>query len=65
MKVHLQYGQDGIEAEIPSDHVTVVTPRFVPGLPDEAAAFRDAVRQPDRYPSASRAGAAPPTAWPW
>ncbi len=46
MKVHLQYGKDGLETEIHSDHVTVVTPRFVPGLPDEAAAFREAVRQP-------------------
>jgi nickel-dependent lactate racemase len=46
MKTHLQYGRDGLEVEIPSDNVTVVTPRYVAGLPDEAAAFREAVRQP-------------------
>jgi lactate racemase len=46
MKVHLQYGKDGIEADIGSDNVTVVTPRFVEGLADEAVAFREAVRQP-------------------
>jgi nickel-dependent lactate racemase len=46
MKVRLQYGKDGIEADIPSENVTVVTPRFAPGLADEAAAFREAVRKP-------------------
>jgi lactate racemase len=46
MKVHLQYGKDGLEAEIASENVTVVTPRFVEGLADEAAAFREAVRKP-------------------
>ncbi len=43
---HLQYGKDGIEIEIPSNNVTVLAPRFIPGLPDEAAAFREAVRAP-------------------
>jgi nickel-dependent lactate racemase len=42
---HLQYGQDGLEVELPAD-VTVLTPRFVAGLPDEAAAFREAVLRP-------------------
>jgi len=46
VKTHLQSGQDGLEAEIPSENVTVVTPRFVEGLPDEAASFREAVRSP-------------------
>jgi nickel-dependent lactate racemase len=45
MRVHLQYGRDGLDVEMPGD-VTVVEPRFVPGLPDEAAAFREAVRAP-------------------
>ena len=45
-KVHLQYGHDGLEISLPSERVTVLEPRFVPGLPDEAAAFREAVRQP-------------------
>jgi nickel-dependent lactate racemase len=46
MKVLLQYGREGLDVEIPGTNVTVVEPRFVPGLPDEAAAFREAVRRP-------------------
>jgi lactate racemase len=46
MKVHLQYGREGLDVEVPGTDVTVVEPRFVPGLPDEAAAFREAVRRP-------------------
>jgi lactate racemase len=46
MKVHLQYGRDGLDVLIPGAAVTVIEPRFVPGLEDEAAAFRGAVRDP-------------------
>jgi nickel-dependent lactate racemase len=46
VKVHLQYGTSDVEADIPSDHVTVIAPRFVEGLADEASAFREAVRSP-------------------
>jgi nickel-dependent lactate racemase len=46
MRVHLQYGREGLEADIPAASVTVIAPRFVEGLPDEAAAFREAVRRP-------------------
>ncbi|MCY3021519.1 MAG: nickel-dependent lactate racemase [Planctomycetota bacterium] len=46
MKVHLQYGTDGLDVDIPSSNVTVLSPKFVPGLPDEAGAFRAAVREP-------------------
>jgi nickel-dependent lactate racemase len=46
MLIHLQYGKDGLEIEIPSNNVTTLAPRFIPGLPDEASAFRDAVRAP-------------------
>lgn len=45
-KVHLKYGRDGIDVEIPSERVRVIEPAFVPGLPDEAAAFTAAVRAP-------------------
>ncbi len=45
-KVRLQYGTEGLEVEIDSPHVTVVQPRYIEGLPDEAAAFREAVRRP-------------------
>jgi nickel-dependent lactate racemase len=46
MPIHLQYGKDGLEIEIPSNNITTLAPRFIPGLPDEPAAFRDAVRTP-------------------
>lgn len=46
MSTHLQYGKDGLEVAIPSSKVTTLAPRFIPGLPDEAAAFREAVRYP-------------------
>jgi nickel-dependent lactate racemase len=44
--VHLQYGIEGIEVEIPSADVTVLAPQFVPGLPDEKASFRAALQNP-------------------
>jgi lactate racemase len=46
MKVHLQYGREGLDVEIPSERVRVIEPTFVPGLKDEAAAFVEAVRSP-------------------
>jgi nickel-dependent lactate racemase len=45
-RIHLQYGSSGINLETDARNVTVVEPRFVKGLPDEAAAFQDAVRKP-------------------
>ncbi len=45
-KIKLQYGTAGLDLEIDAPNVTVVEPRFVPGLPDEASAFRDALRRP-------------------
>ena len=46
MKIHLQYGRDGLDVELPGDKVTVLRPQFVPGLADERAAFMEAVRAP-------------------
>ncbi|MBO0722011.1 MAG: nickel-dependent lactate racemase [Blastocatellia bacterium] len=46
MRTHLQYGKDGLEVDIPSNNVTILAPRFIPGMPDEAAGFREAVRSP-------------------
>lgn len=50
MRVHLQYGRDGLEVEIPSRNVTVIEPRFVAGVTDERAAFVAALRQPIEAP---------------
>ena len=46
MKVKLAYGKEGLWVELPDDNVTVVEPRFVPGLPDETEAIRSALREP-------------------
>jgi lactate racemase len=46
MIVNLRYGRGDLRVEIPSSRVTVLEPAFVPGLPDEAAAFREAVSRP-------------------
>src|SRR5687767_11871519 len=46
MKINLQYGEGGLAIDLPSPNVTVVTPKFLEGLPDEAASFRMAVRNP-------------------
>ena len=49
MRIHLQYGRDGLDFDMPGE-VTVVEPRFVAGLPDERAAFAAAVRRPVKSP---------------
>ena len=46
MRVTLQYGTTNLDLSVPDGQVTVLAPRFVPGLPDEEAAFRQAVRSP-------------------
>lgn len=46
MKIELQYGRSGLLVDIPSNNVTVLAPRFLEGLPDEAASFESAVRNP-------------------
>jgi lactate racemase len=45
MKVKLAYGRNGLEVELPGE-TKVFTPRFVPGLEDEAAALRAALENP-------------------
>lgn len=45
-RVALQYGRGELELELPAENLTVVEPRFLPGVPDEAAAFQAAVRAP-------------------
>ncbi|MCS7178976.1 MAG: nickel-dependent lactate racemase [Anaerolineae bacterium] len=45
--VSLAYGRHGLTVNLPDDApVTVIEPRYVPGLPDEAAAVRQALRAP-------------------
>ena len=46
MKVTLAYGKTGLDIALPDRNVTILEPRFVPGLPDERAALTNALRQP-------------------
>jgi nickel-dependent lactate racemase len=50
MRVSLQYGTEGLDVDIPARNVSVLEPRFVPGLPDEAAAFHEATTRPIASP---------------
>src|SRR5512135_3551646 len=43
--IHLAYGQEGLTLDVP-EPIDVVAAPFVPGLPDEPAALRAALRQP-------------------
>lgn len=46
MKQRIPYGRTTLEIEVPASRVTVLSPRFVPGLIDEPDRFREAVRKP-------------------
>ena len=47
MKIKLAYGKTGLEISLPDDvSMTVVEPEYVNGLPNQAGALRDALRQP-------------------
>ncbi len=47
MRLKLAYGREGLWIELPDDApVTVIEPQYVPGLPDEQAAIRAALRSP-------------------
>ncbi len=47
MKVRVAYGREGMWVDLPDHYeAAVIEPRFVAGLPDEAAAIRAALRAP-------------------
>ncbi len=46
MNVQLPYGKESIEVTIPGEQVREIRPQFIPGLPDEARAFKKAVADP-------------------
>jgi nickel-dependent lactate racemase len=47
MMIRLAYGKRGLETTLPDEwDVTVVEPKFVPGLPDPQAAIKQALRAP-------------------
>ncbi len=46
MRIRLDYGTAGLELDLAGVNATVLRPRHLPGLADEAAAFTEAVRSP-------------------
>jgi nickel-dependent lactate racemase len=54
MLVHLDYGKTGLDLDLSGVNATIIRPQFVAGLPDEAAAFREAVRNPIGCPPIRR-----------
>jgi lactate racemase len=47
MQVHLAYGKRGLELDLPAPwDVSVIEPRFIPGLPDPEAALHRALKAP-------------------
>ena len=47
MRIKLAYGKQGLMLDLPDDwNVTVIEPRYVPGLPDPAGAMRAALQKP-------------------
>jgi nickel-dependent lactate racemase len=44
--IRLPYGTTTLSLELEAPDVAILEPRYVPGLPDEAAAFREALRAP-------------------
>lgn len=46
MHVHLDYGKTGLDLDLSGINATLIRPRFVEGLADEASDFRGAMRTP-------------------
>jgi len=46
VKVRLAFGREGLWVDLPDRNVTVLEPRYVPGLRDEERALREALRHP-------------------
>jgi nickel-dependent lactate racemase len=46
MRIKIAYGRDGLWVDLPAEHVTVVEPGYLPGLPEEQSALREALRHP-------------------
>ncbi|MBM3933290.1 MAG: nickel-dependent lactate racemase [SAR202 cluster bacterium] len=46
MQVDLAYGASGLKIELPDAITTVIEPTYLPGLPDERGALKNAIRNP-------------------
>ena len=51
MDVKLSYGKTGLNVVLPQKLTTIISPEFIPGLPDQQGAIKFALRNPiDRSP---------------
>ena len=46
MLIDLAYGRTGLKVNLPDDRTTVIEPAYIPGLPDQAGALLNAIRNP-------------------
>ncbi len=53
MIVKLAYGKQGVEVDFPDEGVSIIEPHYIPGLPDEQASLREALRNPIQSPPMS------------
>lgn len=54
MRLRIAYGKNGLEIDLPDDRdVSIVEPRYLPGLPDPSGVIRQALRAPFGVPALS------------
>ncbi len=52
MRVHIDYGSDGLDVDVPDDRTEVVSPRHEPALADPGTALAAALAAPNRTSAA-------------
>ena len=50
MRVHLDYGSDGLDVDVPDGRTVVISPRHLPPLPDPQAALQAVLARPTAGP---------------
>ena len=51
MRVNLAYGRGRLPIDVPAEPTTVLEPTYIPGLPDQRQAVRDAISNPLASPA--------------
>ena len=46
MDINLSYGKKGLTVQLPTDLTTIVSPEFIPALPDQQGAIKHVLRNP-------------------
>ena len=50
MDINLSYGKKGLTVQLPTDLTTIVSPEFIPALPDQQGAIKHVLRNPIKKP---------------